>query len=1209
MIKTAYLFNSKRGVRCGRASSFRRFVLAAVVMFLAVVQASVAQNIGSISQAVKAAAPYNTAWFGIYPQEFYRTVYAVMESFPTQPPAGPFKIVAADNKEWNGGDLPAKPPRNYASIFYVTPLKWRIVSDDAEGILLLSEGNVDIQAYNSATGWDDHWASSTLRNWFTTDFLNGQSDNLIPSVYKGSIATSNPGHNDLIGTIFNPLELNTPNITTSQPADATNARTPYFTTAEKTAVVLSSLINPTMGGNNDNEATTDYIYLPAADIIEKVYPTETDRTSMNSRYVTSHTNTSDGDDDWLTRTHSSFSMRGYVTAFKQGAGTRATVSVAKKAAVRPALHLDRNKVLTVSQSKPSGISTTFTATSFTPSNTLKLTLVDATLPTFAAGTALAPVNGFIPVGSTLALECNGGSNVAGSFISCLLEDAAGIKYYTKAAACTGSTATVTLNFTGVTPGTYALKVFNEITNATDKPDYATTPTTIDIYIAGGSLAAPVINTAETLSAGFEGTAYTDTVKLSAAGSPAPKFTITAGSLPAGLSLNVNTGRISGTPAAGTDGVHTFKVKAQNPAGSSEEQFTLTVYRIVPPEIATQQSDLILTGAHQGSLSIPYSFQFQLNPGTGQPYVKFSKTGGNLPAGLTLDEDGTLHGTPTTVETQNFTICAETEGTHDYRSYTVSILTSNPLELVEPVFVTTGLGASAQVRENTPFTEITIQVTGSQFIDVQYDPATFPTGMTFDPYTRKITGMPIQGTAGAYNLKLWAKNPATKPANPSGPDSVGIVYPLTVLQANVPIITTPSPLPSAGQGLPYGEKIATDMPATLSLNGMLPLGIVFTPTDSLVGTPTVPGTYTFTIKATGAEGYSVKTFTLEVQAPLPAPVVDAIPPLPEGTIGVGYTGATLTATNSPTSWAWTGAPAGLTLNDAGVISGTPTGQPGAYTVGITASNAFATSASVAATIVVRQSPLTVAPTLVSELPDAIEGSSYNANVFVFNRPDIVWTIASGLLPHGLTFEDGVIGGTPTGSQGKYAFTVRAASATGMFEPVTRELTIWVISYTEDGRSRKVTLEPVARASTDPVPNSYHVKTGDDFGFVVTPADGLHFVPEVTTSRTVIPDAEGVIVTPNADGTYTIIVKEIREDIVINVIPQSTMPVESAEKVWSVGKRLYILASTTTEAKVHNLAGTLVKVIPLKAGETSVTPLASGIYVIELHKGAVFKVIVK
>jgi len=63
--------------------------------------------------------------------------------------------------------------------------------------------------------------------------------------------------------------------------------------------------------------------------------------------------------------------------------------------------------------------------------------------------------------------------------------------------------------------------------------------------------------------------------------------------------------------------------------------------------------------------------------------------------------------------------------------------------------------------------------------------------------------------------------------------------------------------------------------------------------------------------------------------------------------------TLSATNSPTSWAVTSGslPAGLTLNTSGgVISGTPT-TAGTFTFSITATNAGGTSAAVSYTITI------------------------------------------------------------------------------------------------------------------------------------------------------------------------------------------------------------------------------------------------------------------
>jgi YVTN family beta-propeller protein len=73
-------------------------------------------------------------------------------------------------------------------------------------------------------------------------------------------------------------------------------------------------------------------------------------------------------------------------------------------------------------------------------------------------------------------------------------------------------------------------------------------------------AAPPVFTADTPPAkATVGAAYTYT--FAATGSPAPSFHVSSGALPAGLSLNVTTGVLSGTPTRA--GRATFKVTATN----------------------------------------------------------------------------------------------------------------------------------------------------------------------------------------------------------------------------------------------------------------------------------------------------------------------------------------------------------------------------------------------------------------------------------------------------------------------------------------------------------------------------------------------------------------------------------------------------------------------------------------------------------------------
>lgn len=64
------------------------------------------------------------------------------------------------------------------------------------------------------------------------------------------------------------------------------------------------------------------------------------------------------------------------------------------------------------------------------------------------------------------------------------------------------------------------------------------------------------------------------------GSQPISFSITAGALPAGVTLNATTGEISGTPTA--SGTFNFTVQATNGAGSDTQAYTLTISGVSPP---------------------------------------------------------------------------------------------------------------------------------------------------------------------------------------------------------------------------------------------------------------------------------------------------------------------------------------------------------------------------------------------------------------------------------------------------------------------------------------------------------------------------------------------------------------------------------------------------------------------------------------------------
>ena len=92
--------------------------------------------------------------------------------------------------------------------------------------------------------------------------------------------------------------------------------------------------------------------------------------------------------------------------------------------------------------------------------------------------------------------------------------------------------------------------------------------------------APPTITTDTLPDGKVGAVYRHT--LTADGTTPIRWSVENGNgvLPAGLSLNADTGEISGTPTA--DGTAKFTVKATNSAGSDTKELSITIAKAAPP---------------------------------------------------------------------------------------------------------------------------------------------------------------------------------------------------------------------------------------------------------------------------------------------------------------------------------------------------------------------------------------------------------------------------------------------------------------------------------------------------------------------------------------------------------------------------------------------------------------------------------------------------
>ena len=219
--------------------------------------------------------------------------------------------------------------------------------------------------------------------------------------------------------------------------------------------------------------------------------------------------------------------------------------------------------------------------------------------------------------------------------------------------------------TPTTGGTYPFTVTaTDLNNATGSQAYTIVIGTNSLVITPGSLPNAT-----------QGLQYNQT--LSASGGSAPyTYSVSAGSLPAGLSLDPSSGALTGVPTAA--GPANFTVQVLDTAGNIGTQAysfnvgTLSL-TVTPPTLPS------------GTQGVAYNQSVGATGGSGS--YSYSVTSGSLPAGLTLNPGtGAISGVPGATGQSIFTIQAidTTNGNAGSRSYSLNIGSAGALTIREPV---------------------------------------------------------------------------------------------------------------------------------------------------------------------------------------------------------------------------------------------------------------------------------------------------------------------------------------------------------------------------------------------------------------------------------------------------------------------------------------------------------------------------------------------
>jgi streptogramin lyase len=336
-----------------------------------------------------------------------------------------------------------------------------------------------------------------------------------------------------------------------------------------------------------------------------------------------------------------------------------------------------------------------------------------------------------------------------------------------------------------------------------------------------------------------------TFTVAAAGSPPPTLSESGSDiLPGGVSFDPTTGLLSGTPAAGSGGVHTLHFTAHNGISPDATQmFTLTVDQ--PPGFTSPAGTTFTTGA-MGSFTVTAG---------GYPPPTLSESPGDLlPPGVSFNPtSGVLSGTPAAGSGAAYTLhftAHNSVGSDATQTFALTV--DQPLAITSAAnttFTTGALGSFTVIATGFPAPSLSARAGD-----------TLPGGVTFNAATGVLSGTPAAGSGGSYTLHLTASNGVGSDASQT--------FTLTVEQP--PAFTSPAlttfvvgaagtfTVTAGGSPAPTLSESALDTP---------PAGVTFNAmTGVLSGTPAAGSGGVYTLHFTAHNGVgtdATQAFTLTV----------------------------------------------------------------------------------------------------------------------------------------------------------------------------------------------------------------------------------------------------------------------------------------------------------------------------------------------------------
>ena len=725
--------------------------------------------------------------------------------------------------------------------------------------------------------------------------------------------------------------------------------------------------------------------------------------------------------------------------------------------------------------------------------------------------------------------------------------------------------------------------------------------------------APVISSPTSASATV-GTAFS--YQITASNSPT-SYAAT-GLSGTGLSVNTATGAITGTPTAA--GTITSTISATNASGAGTATLTITV-------AAAGGAAPVISSATSANATVGTAFSYQITASNSPTSYAANGLSGT---GLSVNTStGAITGTPTAAGTIAATISATNASGTGSATLTITVAgtgggITSPTLPAGPAISSFVLDTSAGSIVQAPgplassarmIVTFDSAVSGVDQTDFQISGPAAITGVTAVSTTQYRVAFNYTNDNPAY-LQVAIKTSGTGITDASANAFYGKGVTATSgapIQNGSTFITPPSVV-SFTAGTPSASSVNLTLTFSAAVSGVGAGDFLVAKTGTIAPTVNAPTsadggvTWTIPVSFTGTGAFELFLAggsTTNVQT-TGSPVMwyDSSGTSTSAVVSVGGTSGTppaissamsasatvnaafsyqITATNSPTSFAATGLTGtGLSVNSAGLISGTPTAA-GTITSTISATNASGTGfAGLTITVAAAggSAPTITSPTTAS----ATAGTAFSYQITASGSPTSF--AASGLTGTGLSVNSaGLISGTPSAA-GTITSTISATNANG-----TGSATL------------TITVGAAGAAPTVTSPTTASATAGTAFSYQITASGSpTSFAASGLTGTGLSVNSAGLISgTPSAAGTITSTISATNANgtgsatLTISVAAAGTPPTIAAQTVsgnQNVALSYQVVATGATSFSVVGTPALPAGLSLSSSGVISGTPTSGG-----------------